>query len=571
MSNFRQVLRHHLNQTRAGVFGQFEHAFNFNTGPDQDKSLQIQPGEEIKFSGVLTNEQPCSLIVRNLLTGSGDAASRWHGQTENPLSRTILAGADPSTGQAELEFSCPTSGGSGGGIVSYCVGGSSNRRWEAIDDTDAVVFRVDAANGQIRDISHSPEGDWYTAGVVRFPPFLGDVSKYDNAGAGVWRGRNDAGRNKLIAHDSLNKRVGSLSSEGGETVLIIYNSDGPDQGGINEPAALFRVVVSDAQFAEYDVLSDDNGFFYVATQNSDGYQNATPGEYRTLFKIDSSTGVIVKSFNTQTSAHTGFSATGIIRLALGPAGEVVACQVRDTGGDNVFRLDSDLNLVASDNIDWSIEIGFPPFTFISFQRFVYPTFDEQGRIFIVSGDAFAIRYDNLLVSRQFEKFLITGLSVQSDNIINIGHNQAGKLMLFGSGQPFGFRAVIVRFDNDGVELASTPVDANGNTPGRFRPGGLNNLPPSSSFINLGTHVLPTAGGGAGPDMGSLFTSELSQTPPGRVQSIVAVAYSGSNISGVYFNSVDVDFDHDAWTAEHSLAGNVNISASAPGWEYNSPL
>ena len=39
-NEFRQILQHHLNQTRAGLYGQFEHAFNFNTGPDQDALLK---------------------------------------------------------------------------------------------------------------------------------------------------------------------------------------------------------------------------------------------------------------------------------------------------------------------------------------------------------------------------------------------------------------------------------------------------------------------------------------------------------------------------------------------------
>jgi len=260
-------------------------------------------------------------------------------------------------------------------------------------------------------------------------------------------------------------------------------------------------------------------------------------------------------------------------LAIGPAGEVVAAQefARSGGPDgvgpdaNVFRLDSNLNFVASDNIDWATVSG-------NRQRFVFPEFDASGRIFVVSGDAYAIRYDNLLASREFSKFLITGLSGGSDNIGSIGHNRSGKLMLFGGGSPFGFRATIVRFDDDGVELPATPVDANGNTPGRFRPGGLLNSPPSSRFTQLGTHVLPqTVALSSGPDMGSLFTTEPSSKPPGRIQAICAVKYVEGDIVGVYFNSVDVDFVHNAWTAEHSVQGDFTVSSLSPGWEYNSPL
>ncbi len=549
---FRKLLREHLRKTRAAKFGQFEHAWSFIKSASGGSHLpfRIGPGENILFEGeLLDTEQPCSLRVTNNLTGPSGGG--FHGQTENPGDRTIVVGESPATGQATLEFSCPTSGGGGGGSVSYCTNTfqTSRDRYEAIDDTDSVIFTVQAEG--CKDIYHDAAADdWYCTGGIPFSPFFGDVGKFNPSFE--WRGRNDAGRSKLVAHESQNDRVGVLGSEGGNTVLVIYDGSGGNQGGLAEPAALFRVVVSDFQFAEYDVLSDNAGFFYVASQNSDGYQNATPGEFRTIFKIDSSTGVIVNSFNTQTSAHTPFSATSIIRLALGPAGEVVACQVHDTGGDNTFRLDSDLNLVASDNIDWSIELGFPPFTFISFQRFVYPTFDEQGRIFIVSGDAFAIRYDNLLASRQFEKFLITGLSVQSDEIKNIGHNLDGKLILFGGGQGFGFTAKIIRFDNDGTELSRYTAPL-----------------PASDMVNLAGHVSTGGGGGPGPDLGTLFTSEFSTNPPGSVQAIAAVKYSDERfITGIFFNSVLAEFDVSKWKATHSVQGVITPELQ---WEYNSPL
>ncbi len=576
MTEFKETLQHHLNQTRAGLYGQFEHALNFNTGPDQDALMKIAPGQEMEFCGVLTgSEQPCCLIVRNLLTGP--SGQGFHGQTDDPGSRTIIVGADPATGQAELEFSCPTSGGNGGGIVSYCVGGrsggSSFARYEAIDDTDAVIFRAgNTRNFTARDISHSPEGDWYTSGDYVGSPFFGDVGKFDSNGDPDWRGRNDAGRSRLVAHDSLNDKLGALGSAGVDTVLVIYEGAGPDQGGFGEPAPLFTVVVAGGRaFNEFDVVSDNNGFFYVATRSTDTYQGATPTVFRSIFKIDSATGVIVDSYNT---ARVTGGFTPIIRLAVGPAGEIVACQEfafpggpDGVGPDaNVFRLDSSLSFVASDNIDWATLAG-------NRQRFVFPTLNAAGEIYIVSGDSYGIRYDNLLVSRQFSKFLITSPvpSGGSDNITNIGHNQSGKLMLFAAGQPFGFRAIIVRFDNDGVELASTPVDANGNTPGRFRPGGLFNSPPSSSFSLLGSHVLPqTVAPLAGPDMGSLFTMESSSKPPGRIQAICAVKYVARDIVGVYFNSVDVDFDHASWTATHSVEGSAEI-AHAGDWEYNSPL
>ncbi|GAG50657.1 unnamed protein product, partial [marine sediment metagenome] len=86
------------------------------------------------------------------------------------------------------------------------------------------------------------------------------------------------------------------------------------------------------------------------------------------------------------------------------------------------------------------------------------------------------------------------------------------------------------------------------------------------YLNVERH-----GGGPGPDLGTFFTQEFSQTPPGKRNSVAAVKYAAGNITGIFFNSVDVEFDHSKWTAEHSVQGPVPIGVSVPGWEYNSPL
>ena len=275
--------------------------------------------------------------------------------------------------------------------------------------------------------------------------------------------------------------------------------------------------------------------------------------------------MIVNSFDTQGDPREPFNRTGHIRLALGPDGKVLVCQPRnDAGIGNVFLLDSSLNLLASDNVDWTVEFpaAFPPGTFFDItQRFVYPTFDEEGRIFLVSGDGFVIRWDNLLTTRQFSKFLIEGLTRTSDEIKNIGHNLDGKLILFATGTNVG--RGLFRFDNDGVALPSLPVDANGNTPYHYTPP-----LPIGGMGNLAGHVSPGGGGGPGPDLGSVFTQELSTNPPGSVQAIAAMKYSDDQfITAVYFNSVMVEFDESEWKATHSVQGAVTLGQ----WQYNSIL
>ncbi|MEK0340343.1 MAG: hypothetical protein QQN46_09040, partial [Nitrosopumilus sp.] len=133
---------------------------------------------------------------------------------------------------------------------------------------------------------------------------------------------------------------------------------------------------------------------------------------------------------------------------------------------------------------------------------------------------------------------------------DVGHDQAGKFHLMTGGTEFNNIQSVMRFDNDG-NFVDEKVISGGGRGGR---------------LDVALH-----GAGPGPDLGTLFTQELSQTPPGKRNSVGAVKYQAGNITGIFFNSVDVQFDPSKWTAVHSVNGPVPILASSPGWEYNSPL
>ncbi|MEK0340367.1 MAG: hypothetical protein QQN46_09165, partial [Nitrosopumilus sp.] len=150
---FSKTLRHHLNQTRAGLYGQFEHAFNFNTGPDQNAALKIGPGESITFTGkLLESEQVCTLIATNNLTSTSGAGYAASSVVAN--SRTIVIPLKPKQGNATFEFSCP-----GADVMTEVVshvfqdfGSFSEHRWDAIDENNTRIFTKTTGDGFTNDI-----------------------------------------------------------------------------------------------------------------------------------------------------------------------------------------------------------------------------------------------------------------------------------------------------------------------------------------------------------------------------------------------------------------------------------
>lgn len=558
---FSQTLRYHLNATRAGLFGQFEHAMNFNTGPDQNAFIKIAPGQNIVFTGILDNVEmtTCTLKVTNNHSGPPSSGRGFRAQTEDPQSPIVVVGPDTAGGQATLEFSCPT-GPSTGETLSYTTATTqiNKDRFEAISEQNAVIFTK--CSERTVDIARSAAGDWYTLGGAQFIP--AELTKFDSDGIFIWRGIDDQAIEVVnVAHDSSNKVAAALTRRapaGSATGRVVgYDSDGPDQGGPSEPPPLWETVVSGPNIAVFDMKSDNAGFFYVAVRKTDEYDGATTGVFKNVLKIDSSTGTIVASF------FTG-SDFGNLRLAVGPSGEIVVAQtiasVPDGGGAtaNVFKLDSSLSLLARADVDWQTKLV----TVALGPEIAHVAVDETGKIYVCSNNAFGVRFDSGLTTEEFSQFLLDGsgnpigntASPGARDIVDMGHNQAGKLILFGGGGRSSVAARVYRYAND-LSFLTNPRNAS--------------LPASAMVQG---HVRAGTGGGPpGPDIGTVFTSELSLNPPGRVQAIAAVKYEDGNIVSIYWNSVEVEFKPLEWSAVHSEEGLINIRPGSPGWEYNSPL
>ncbi len=555
MSEFARLLQHHLNQTRAGLYGQFEHAFNFNTGADQNELLKIGPGESITFRGELLNGQPCSLIASNNLTSSSGAG--FAAQRTPANDRTIVIPVAPQDGNATLEFSCPTTDPGGAGeVVSHVIVDrftSSEDRWDAIDENLARIFTKTAPG--TNDIVSSQAGDYYcSAGRIPVGDGTGELAVFDASGTFKWRAQiqDVVTLSSLIAYDDGSEVVGNMQIEesGRGTVKIVgYDASlNVDQGGLGEPPALYETaIVRNLRSALYDLEADGNGSFIVAARRNNEWDGAASA-FADVWKIDAASGAISATFDKNSG---GFTFT---KLAVCPVtGNIAVAQTQTTtpSGEspmNILILDSDLNFVSSDLVPWSTIFGASP------GRFIFPTFDSTGRLFLMTQTGFMVRYtDSTLAVRDLEvnPFAPRVLTVEARGPIgDVGHNLNGNVICSVGGPQFNDTSRIIHFDNDGVEVSDYVAPG----PGGDAPGGI--------------HVRPTR---TEADLGGFFTQEKSMTPPGRQRAVAAVKYADGNITGIYFNSVEVEFDHASWRAVHSVHGPVGIGNSAPGWEYNSPL
>ena len=561
---FSKTLRHHLNQTRAGLYGQFEHAFNFNTGPDQNAALKIGPGESITFTGkLLESEQVCTLIATNNLTSTSGAGYAASSVVAN--SRTIVIPLKPKQGNATFEFSCP-----GADVMTEVVshvfqdfGSFSEHRWDAIDENNTRIFTKTTGDGFTNDIVSSQAGDYYCSAFTIGPAGDGDgfLAVFEADGTFKWRAKIDRDNTfaSTIAYDEVSEVVVSTQIDGGAqgTVRVVgYDASlNQDQGGLGEPPALYETVVCrNLRAAAYSLQADGNGSFIATTKRNNEWDGAS-GAFAHVFKIDAASGNIVATFDIGDEPFGREER----RVAICPVtGNIAVSQLRESSLEgspmNVMILDSDLNLVSSDLVPWVVPAG-------GRINYVRPTFDETGRLFIVTSNGFMVRYtDSTLTNRDIDPLNLFApvVIVFANSVGDVDHNKNGNLIISaGGGDPSGLwnnTAHILRFDNDGVAVSDYLVPTGAAT-GRTRPGRI--------------HVRQATG--PGPDLGGFFTQELSMTPPGRQRSVAAVKYAAGNITGIFFNSVEVEFDPSKWTAVHSVHGPVPIGQLAPGWEYNSPL
>ncbi len=549
-NDFKQLMQHHLNQTRAGLYGQFEHAFNFNEGADQNAALKIGPGQSITFSGELLSGQPCTLIATNNLTSTSGAG--FAAQSEVPDGREIVIPVKPRRGTANLEFSCPTGGGTTL-TTSYPTSGSP-ARWDAHDENNMRIFTRNSKQTAFSVVSS--EDAFFVSGVPVFPEGLrrASVAEYDLAtGSLQWRGVNvgyvDEGSALLVAYDPLTDRVGMIiRNVRGFPCKVVGFARGFDQGVAGEPDPLWETAISGVlgAISPMDVQADKNGHFIAVVTRNDDWVTDNSGTFANVFKIDAETGAIVAFYDTGNAANSRGP------VAVDPNSGNIAIVTTTSGvpqGGSGFAsvvvVDSDLNYISQALNRWQ-DIGGR-----SRPTVIDVTWDNEGRLYVVTGDGLLARYtDSSLTTRDVFKSLFTPQLTSQLGIVGIGHDLVGNLMLNTGRGAFNNQHLIISFDIN-CDFVSEYI-----VPGST--GGF--------YLNVERH-----GAGPGPDLGTLFTQELSQTPPGKRNSVGAVKYQAGNITGIFFNSVDVQFDPLKWTAVHSVSGPVPILAAAPGWEYNSPL
>ena len=560
MSEFRRILRHHLNQTRAGLFGQFEHAFNFNTGPDQNAALKIGPQQSITFSGILDDgsDTPFSLKVTNDLTGpSGEG---FQCQTQDPQSGTIVVGADPQKGQATLEFDAgagePPSPPQTSTLL-YATQGLVDK-WEAISldwSTDPRIFSKTPplVNGVAREVARSFAGNYFGIDVAGTAGNPVHTTSYDSNANFRWSfsgAVSETGR--AIQHDALNDvALIAASSSASDTRLVGVDDAAAALSGSGNTAQLWSTKLAGGNRRVMDMKVNNNGHVYVLLQfPTTSYEGG--GAAKNLFKINTLNGDIEASYNTATTGGGGSDGG---RIAIGPSGEVVVTSNDPTtpeggsGDADIVKLDADLNLVAQRKIDWVSKIGF------SIDRPV--AIDSLGEIYASHGLVFAFFGGPPLTILKFSSDL--SLELYDVTIGSADANCAEMVVLndelfLGGVSDRGGTAVIFRV-----------VLATGVLSDTF-------FPPLQKFLATvngveGVNIFVASEG----NKANLFTQEPSTNPPGRIPCIAAVKYDAGNIVSVYFNSVDLAFKEEEFTAEHSAEGVFDISSAPPGWEYNTPL
>ena len=553
MSEFRDSLQHHLQQTRAGLYGQFEHAFNFEQGFDQDPKYKMAPGESITFTGKLLSGPTVTLIATNRLTGA--AGTGFVAQTSDPNSATVFVGSPQDKGQVELAFSAPSGGGAGStSSITNFIGGGGTSRWEAYDAADVRIFSKSHNTGGnfpgILDIiREAGDGDYYTVSRSSNGTTLQECNPGGTVNWSLLVDSSNGGVQPHVAHDSASDVV-CVAFKSGNRVATVQGYDASLVGG---PTTALWSVDLPSDFNNISSVRDmkigraaSAGFVFVSVNS--------PFTGPTVHKIDTSNGTVVVSYNT-----AGRSAT---RLAINSLGQVVvsgpANNTPETGpsasvfllDENLVRLNSQANGTGANDMDWT-PAG------VRFDRplVVSVTVDAADNIYFVEGSGYMLKFDPTLTTRTLSKRVVGVGTINNRTaatVFDIGHDQSSELIFASGGPFFGNDTFIERYDNNGdlIRRFQTPD-------------------PSQSPQQL--HVLPSGAGGPGPDLGACFTSELSTRPPGRIASIAAVKYQAQNVTDIFFNSCQTeDVDKDGWSAVHSVHGDIPFGPDGQ-WDYHSPL
>ncbi len=396
MSEFRDTLQHHLSQTRAGLYGQFEHSFNFEQGFDQDPKFKLGAGESITFTGALLSGGPLTLVATNNLTGP--AGSGFIAQTSDPNSATVLVGAVQDRGQVELAFSAPSGGGVGSttSVTNFPEFRTGPQRYEGYDQDDVRIFTKSVTGDQIiADVVRAASGVYYT--LSRSASQGVTTGECSSAGLFNWSiAWPEVGVGGFLPHIAFCEPPTSMVI----TAVNLRNGDkvrGYDTTVVGGPLAhtweTTLPTSSSTAFIEDMKVGRGPGaaYVYIAINASGAVDN--------IYQLDAATGTILNSFSFTPDRQNR------PRLAVQSTGHVIVMQTypseQDGGGvrKNAMRLDHDLNLLKIENIDWSpanliFQKPFPE----AYVTVANPAVDGADNIYIVERSGYAYKYDPTLTT-----------------------------------------------------------------------------------------------------------------------------------------------------------------------------
>ncbi|GAG28542.1 unnamed protein product, partial [marine sediment metagenome] len=243
----------------------------------------------------LLNGQPCTLIATNNLISSSGAG--FAAQSVVPDGREIVIPVNPRQGTANLEFSCPTGGGTALTVSYVTAGGGNVRRWDAHDENDLRIF----TRNSLRNASSvvSSEDAFFVAGEPVWPSgaLRRSVAEYDSLTSTLqWRGVNvgyaTEGDALFVAYDPLRNRVGMLiRNTPGFANKVVGFARGFDQGDAGEPAPLYETAISGdvPPISPMDLQADKNGYFIAVITRNDDWVTPNSGTFANVFKIDAET------------------------------------------------------------------------------------------------------------------------------------------------------------------------------------------------------------------------------------------------------------------------------------------
>lgn len=318
----------------------------------------------------------------------------------------------------------------------------------AIDqDLTKILELAVTASSADGSIVRSAAGNYYVSGISING--TDKCAKYNSAGTEQWNNSIE-GEDVPLAFDTLN----SMLMVTGPTFNEIHGLQ--DSDGVRQWT--HTVGAAEAAAAPNGMVSDDIGFVYLVAQSNSTYSGA--GATKSVWKLDTSTGAIVQSFNIDADAATG------IQIAIGPQNQILVTTSKETTtwdgqttepAANVFLLDPDLNYVNSTIVEPLWVVGGAILRFGSFA--------SNGDIYIVMSSSEAVKLNRSTLAEIWSK---TFKDPNNANVVlNSGFDQANEILWVSgtststwigiSGQFEGARynsngEVIAGYDSDGSNM-----------------------------------------------------------------------------------------------------------------------